>query len=254
VSTWIKPALSTSSLRLISLPLLFVVWEIAADLASSRLFPSASTVILAMWREAAHGALLENLAITTARVAAAFLISMILGVALGLAMGTWGRVDAILDSWLTVLLNIPAMVLIVLVYIWFGLTETAIVVSVSLNKLPATAVIIREGARTVDRSLMDMAASFRMRRWSTLRHVFLPQIYPYLIASARSGLALIWKIVLVAEYLGRSSGVGFEIQIYFQLFDVTHILAYSLAFILVIQTIEWCVLQPLERRATRGRR
>ena len=246
--------LSVSSLRLLSLPLLLIGWEIAADLAASRLFPSASTVILAMWREAAFGALPENLAITTARVATAFLVAMTLGVALGLAMGTWRRIDALFDSWLTVLLNIPAMVLIVLIYIWFGLTEAAIIVAVSLNKLPATAVIIREGARNVDRNLMDMAASFQLRRWPTLRHVFLPQIYPYLIASARSGLALIWKIVLVAEYLGSSSGIGFQIQIYFQLFDVTHILAYSLAFILVIQAIEWCLLQPLERRATRGRR
>jgi NitT/TauT family transport system permease protein len=233
---------------------LLIVWEIAGDLAATRLFPPASTVIRAMWHEATAGALLENLAITTARVVAAFAISMVLGVALGLAMGTWRRVNSIFDSWLIVLLNVPAMVLIVLVYIWFGLTEIAIIVSVSLNKLPATAVIIREGARTVDRNLMDMAASFRLSRWRTLRHVFLPQIYPYLIAAARSGLALIWKIVLVAEYLGRSSGIGFQIQIYFQLFDVTGILAYSLAFILLIQAIEWGLLQPLERRATRGRR
>jgi NitT/TauT family transport system permease protein len=64
---------------------------------------------------------------------------------------------------------------------------------------------------------------------------------------------MIWKIVLVVELLGRSNGVGFQIQIYFQLFDVTAILAYTLAFIILIQVIEWSVLQPLERRATRWR-
>ena len=73
-------------------------------------------------------------------------------------------------------------------------------------------------------------------------------------AAARSGLALIWKIVLVAEIMGRSSGIGFQIQIYFQLFDVTRILAYSMAFIVVVQIIEWGILQPLERRAARGRK
>jgi NitT/TauT family transport system permease protein len=67
-------------------------------------------------------------------------------------------------------------------------------------------------------------------------------------------LALIWKIVLVVELLGRSNGVGFQIQIYFQLFDVTMILAYTLAFILVAQAIEWVVLQPLESWATRWQR
>jgi NitT/TauT family transport system permease protein len=84
--------------------------------------------------------------------------------------------------------------------------------------------------------------------------VTLPQLTPYFVAAARSGLALIWKIVLVVELLGRSNGVGFQIQIYFQLFDVTLILAYTLAFIVVVQVIEWAALQPLERWATRWRR
>jgi len=87
-----------------------------------------------------------------------------------------------------------------------------------------------------------------------LRHVILPQLAPYVFAASRAGLALIWKVVLVVELLGRSNGVGFQIQIYFQLFDVTLILAYTLAFILVIQLLEWGVLQPLEHRATRWRR
>jgi NitT/TauT family transport system permease protein len=82
----------------------------------------------------------------------------------------------------------------------------------------------------------------------------LPQMYPYLAAAARSGLALIWKIVLVVELLGRSSGVGFQLGLFFQLFDVASILAYSIAFIVLIQAIELGLLQPLERRATRWRR
>ena len=86
-----------------------------------------------------------------------------------------------------------------------------------------------------------MAQSFRMSRWRVLRHVTLPQLTPYVFAAARSGVALIWKIVLVVELLGRSNGVGFQIQIYFQLFDVTLILAYTVAFILVVQAIEWTV-------------
>ena len=92
-----------------------------------------------------------------------------------------------------------------------------------------------------------------MGRWRVFRHVILPQLAPYVFTAARSGLALIWKIVLVVELLGRSNGVGFQIQIYFQLFDVTLILAYTLSFILVVQIVEWCVLQPLDRWATAWR-
>ncbi|MDX1801210.1 MAG: ABC transporter permease, partial [Marinobacter sp.] len=71
--------------------------------------------------------------------------------------------------------------------------------------------------------------------------------------ATRGGLALIWKIVLVVELLGRSDGIGFKLHMAFQVFDVASILAYSLAFVVVVQLIELMLLQPLERRASRWR-
>ena len=92
-----------------------------------------------------------------------------------------------------------------------------------------------------------------MPRWRAFRHVVLPQLAPYIAASARSGLSLVWKIVLVAELLGRPNGVGFEIGTAFQLFDVTKILAYALAFVAVMLAIETFVVQPFERHVSRWR-
>ena len=122
------------------------------------------------------------------------------------------------------------------------------------GKIPTVAVTLREGARALDHDLADVARSFRIGRVSNLRHIVLPQLYPFLLVAARSGLALVWKIVLVAELLGRSDGVGFAIQLYFQQFDVTEILAYTIAFTAVVQAIEWGILQPLEQRSSRWRR
>lgn len=86
-----------------------------------------------------------------------------------------------------------------------------------------------------------------------LRHVVLPQLAPFMAAAARSGIAVIWKIVLVVEFLGRSSGVGFQIHLYFQLFDVAMVLVYAFSFIAVMLSVEWAVLQPWERRTRRWR-
>jgi NitT/TauT family transport system permease protein len=151
-------------------------------------------------------------------------------------------------------LNLPALVTIVLCYLWIGLTEAALVTAVAINKIPNVAVIVREGTRALDRGLGEMAEAFAFGPRRTLAHVVLPQLYPSLAAAARSGLALIWKIVLVTELLGRSSGVGFQIGLYFQLFDVATILAYALAFIAVILAVEAFLVAPLERRAVRWRR
>jgi NitT/TauT family transport system permease protein len=240
--------------RLASAAAFLLAWQIAATLANSRLLPTVTSVLRAMIQQTSSGALPWNLAITLGRVAAAFALSLLLGSALGIAMGRWRRLDLLLDNAVTVLLNLPALVVIVLLYVWFGLNELAAISAVALNKLPATVVTLREGTRALDPALAELAESFRFPRWRTLRHVILPQLGPYFFAASRSGLALIWKIVLVVELLGRSNGVGFQIQIYFQLFDVTLILAYTFAFILVVQMIEWTVLQPLEHWTTRWRR
>ena len=246
----------TSSLaqRIGSIALFVALWQIAGDVLHSRLLPTASAVFLDLARLCVHGPLLFNLGITLARVAAAFMVAMLLGTVIGIVMGRSRTLDVLFDSWLVLLLNLPALVIIVLAYVWFGLTEAAAIGAVALNKIPSVAVTLREGARALDRDYADMAASFHVGRWRTLRHVILPQLYPYLFAAARSGLALVWKIVLIVELLGLSNGVGFEIGLYFQQFDVTGILAYTIAFVAVIQLIEWLVFQPLERRAGRWRK
>jgi NitT/TauT family transport system permease protein len=206
-----------------------------------------------MLDEARSGALALNLGVTLARVAAAFIIAMALGCALGLIMGRSRVSDRLGDPWLIVLLNLPALVIIVLAYIWAGLTETAAVSAVALNKLPIATVTVREGARSLDTALDEMAQVFRMRAWTRIRHIMLPQLAPYLAAAARSGLSLVWKIVLIVELLGRPNGVGFEIGVAFQLFDVTRILAYALSFVAVMLAVETLLVQPLERHIARWR-
>jgi NitT/TauT family transport system permease protein len=239
--------------RLISLGLLIAAWSAGSHFAGDRLLPGPQAVTLALLDEARSGALALNLAATLARVAAAFVIAMALGSAIGLAMGRSRLANRLGDPWLIVLLNLPALVIIVLAYIWAGLTETAAVAAVALNKLPIATVTVREGARSLDTGLDEMAQVFRMRIWMRIRHIVLPQLAPYLAAAARSGLSLVWKIVLIVELLGRPNGVGFEIGVAFQLFDVTRILAYALAFVAVMLALETLLVQPIERHIARWR-
>jgi NitT/TauT family transport system permease protein len=240
-------------LRLVSIALLLALWLAGSHIFGARLLPEPQVVGLAIIQEARSGALEFNLAVTLARVAASFSIAMVLGTVIGLAMGRVALFDRFADPWLIVLLNLPALVIIVLAYIWAGLTETAAIAAVALNKLPVAIVTVREGARTLDRRLDEMATVFRMSRWVRLRHVVLPQLAPYLAAATRSGLSLVWKIVLIVELLGRPNGVGFEIGVAFQLFDVTRILGYALAFVIVMLVIETLLVQPFERYVSRWR-
>ncbi len=240
-------------LRALSLLGCLTAWQVAAQLGDQPLLPSPVVVLQSLWRHTVTGELLAHLGATLLRVAASFVVAMGIGAAVGIVMGRRPWIDAGLDGVLVLALNIPALVTAILCYIWLGLTEVAAVTAVALNKIPTVVVTVREGARAVDRGLLDVATVFRVPRGRRLTRVYLPQLYPYLMASARGGLALIWKIVLVVELLGRSNGIGFQLGTYFQFFDITGILAYTLAFAGAVLVIEGLGLRPLERRLTRWR-
>lgn len=240
---------------LASLAALVLLWQLAATLAAQpRLMPGPGLVAATLVREASVGELWFHLGATLARVAASFALAMTIGTGLGILMGRAKLADALGRPWLVFFLNLPALVTIVLAYIWIGLIEAAAITAVALNKIPNVAVTVREGAKALDPDLDAMARVFAVPRGRVLRDVVLPQLAPYLLGASRSGLALIWKIVLVVELLGRPNGVGFQIGSAFQLFDVPTILAYALAFILVVQLIEWGILQPVAHRLDAWRR
>ncbi len=240
-------------LRLLSALSLILLWQLAAWWWHSNLLPGPLTVLDFAWRETLSGELSHHLAATLRRVAIAFVLAMVIGSAIGIAMGRWRQADLVFDPWLILLLNIPALVTIILCYVWFGLGEVAALLAITVNKVPNVVVTLREGARTLDRDYLEMARSFRLGRAKTWIHVILPQLLPFFAVAARSGIALIWKVVLVVELLGRNDGVGFQLHLFFQLFDVTGILAYSLSFVLIMLVVEYALLQPLERAANRWR-
>jgi NitT/TauT family transport system permease protein len=240
-------------LRLLSFAIFLATWWIAALLAGSAKLPAPPAVMQVVIAEAASGALFFNIGVTLARVALAFTLAITVGIALGYLMGRVRLANRLGDPWLILLLNLPALVVIVLAYIWAGLTEVAAIAAIAINKVPATIVTLREGTRALDRSLDEMAQVFAIPRWRTFRHIVLPQLAPYIAAAARSGLSLVWKIVLVAELLGRPNGVGFEIGVAFQLFDTPRLLAYALSFAVVVLAIETALVQPFEARLTRWR-
>ena len=245
---------SSAVQSLLSLAFFTAIWEVFARILNSPTLPSPLVVLSIFAEEIGSGQLPYHLGVTLARLLVSFSLAMSLGSALGIFLGRHTKLDRFFDSWLLIFLNVPALVTIILCYVWFGLGEAAAISAVVINKLPNVIVTLREGARVLDRDLLEMAQAYRFGRMKTLRHVIWPQLFPFFIGAARTGLALIWKIILVVELLGRSNGMGYQLHLYFQMFNVPGILAYTLAFIAVIQLIEWSILKPMDRRARRWRR
>lgn len=241
-------------LAISSIALLLGIWQLLALALHSRTLPAPAVVATTFWQAVLSGELPYHLGVTLLRLLASFSLAMLMGCAIGVVLGKNKTLDAFFDNWLVIFLNIPALVTIILCYVWFGLVESAAILAVVINKLPNVIVTIREGARSLDKDLLEMAQSYRFSKKKTFIYVVWPQLHPFVMAATRSGLALIWKIILVVELLGRSNGMGYQLHIFFQLFDVASLLAYSFAFVAVIQIIEVGLLKPLDRTTQRWRR
>lgn len=231
---------------------LSALWQSMAWLIASPDFPSLYSVIKSVQFHFNEGDMVNNILITLRRVLLSFIIAMLLGGIIGIMMGVNSLFNKLTDSLLIIMLNIPALVTILLCYIWFGLVEAAAIAAVAINKIPTVVVMIREGTRTVDKDLLAVAKIYKLSATKTFFSVFLPQLYPFIIAAARSGLSLIWKIVLVVELLGRSDGVGFALNTLFQFFDIAGIFAYTFAFVMIILLIEILFFKPFDKLVARG--
>ena len=241
-------------LPLLSALLFLAVWQGLASVLQTNTLPPPSAVAAVFWQECRSGQLPFHLGATLLRLAVSFTIAMALGCAIGILLGRHKGLDRFFDNWLVIFLNIPALVTIILCYVWFGLEESAAILAVVANKLPNVIVTIREGTKALDQDLLDMARCYRFSRRKTLQHVIWPQLHPFVMGATRTGLALIWKIILVVELLGRSNGMGYQLHLFFQMFDVASILAYTVAFVSVIQLIELGILKPLDKKSQQWRR
>jgi NitT/TauT family transport system permease protein len=218
-----------------------------------RLFPTPIDVAIHMWKLTFDGKLIPDMGKTLGRAAIAFVIAMTVGTAIGILLGRVRVADRLFSSWVIVGLNIPAIVVAIALYIWLGLTELALILAVIINKVPLVITTVREGVRSFSPDYDEVGRAFRLPFARRLRLIFVPQLMPYVLAAARTGLSLVWKIVLVFEILGSDGGVGFRISTMFQFFDIKGILAYTTAFILVVLVLEYLVMRPLEHSVLRWR-
>ena len=234
--------------ELLSLPLLFLLWHLLAIVVQHRLLPTPLAVVYELWHLAVDGRLVADIAKTLSRAIIAFVVAMIAGCVLGALLGRFRIADRLFGTWVVVGLNIPAIVVAIACYIWLGLSEFALVLAVVINKTPLVITTMREGIRSLSREFDELADVYRMPFGRRVRLVLVPQLMPFVLTAARTGLSLIWKIVLVFEVLGSDGGVGFRVGILFQFFDITGILAYTLAFICVVLAFEYGAMRPLERK------
>lgn len=250
----IASRLASPVFRLAGLLSLFIGWLVLSEVVGRQTIPGPVATFEFIVREFERGAMQRHLTATIYRVMIAFAIAMGLGVLTGTLMGIYRRVDELLEAWVIAGLSIPRLVLFVAAYLTLGLNDRAAILALTISVLPTVIVQVREGTRAVDRKLVEMAVAFRRSRMSIWRRVILPQLMPYIIGTARTTLSLAWKMVILAELTGRTSGVGYQISFYYQMFNMPGILAYGITMMILLAVIDIVIMGGIQRWAFRWRK
>lgn len=224
-----------------------VLWVLLAQTLPPEVLPGPVQVSSALWDNLLSGQLAFHTAQSLLRVFVSFLVAMAVGIPVGALMGLSPRFEAATVIWVTVLLTIPALVYLILMFMWFGLNEVSTILGIAITGLPSIIIIIWEGAKGIDNRLGAMARAFGVSAPRRVLGVLVPQLVPHFFSATRFGLGAMWKITVFAELLGRSDGIGFQLNYWYQLYNMKQVLAWSLSFTIVMIVLELGIIKQLER-------
>ncbi|HUN95543.1 MAG TPA: ABC transporter permease subunit [Bradyrhizobium sp.] len=242
------------ALRVSSILVLLLLWWMASEaMRDTQILPGpvaiGRTIIADLRTPGPYGeSPYFDIGITLARIFIAFTTSMLLGTAIGLAMGLNWLCERSLLAIIPLTLTTPTILMVFLVIMWFGYSEIGGLVAVIAVVTPYVAVNIFEGTKAMDKSLIDMATAFKAKRYQSLRKVYLPQLTPYLFSAFRYAFGLTWKIVALAETFGLKYGIGYMFFFWFQQFNIAQTLAWIIMFVALMLILEHAVFARLEDR------
>jgi len=190
---------------------LLVLWQVfsAQGWLSTRVLPAPLEVVKAGWTLALSGELWTHVQISAWRALTGLAIGGGLGLVLGLLTGSFRWADTLLDSTIQMVRNIPALALIPLVILWFGIDESAKLFLIAVSVFFPIYLNTSHGIRNVDPGLIEMARTYGLNRWQLYREVILPGALSSILVGLRFSLGLMWVILIVAETISAQAGIGY---------------------------------------------
>lgn len=220
----------------------------------SMLIPGLSEIALEVRRVAVTEGAFVQIGLTLERIVLGCSLAFVVSLVVGIAAGRSRLLEAFLRPGIILGLTIPGLVWALLCVIWFGVSWRSPVVALGLGVAPALTVNVIQGVRAVDYSLIEMAHIFHLKPLDRIFHLWLPAMAPLLLSGLRLGFSLAWKVIVLVEIFGMSSGVGYQLNQEFSEQNVAGVLAWTIIFGAVMGVIEYGLLQIIERRITRWRR
>ena len=251
VRVW-RPDLLAQRLALVVL--LIAAWWIASLPLPHFILPGPPRVFEALRTISANGDLWHNLAITLGRVAAGFVLAAAIGLPLGIVLGANKRLGEFFEPIIPVMNTVSSAIWAIFAIIWFGISNATTIFVVFMTAMPLIITNVWQGTRTVNADFIELAHTLRMPQHKVMAKIYLPTILPHFFSGARLAFGFGWRVSLVAETLGSSSGVGYRLRQAADLIQTDQVFAWTITLVVMMAALEMGVLRPLENHLFRWKK
>jgi NitT/TauT family transport system permease protein len=221
---------------------LFIIWKLVSLwTGSEQLIPSPEKTLLSVLDVVSRDNFLPSLITTIGRGLIGFAISLVLALLLGIPAGMNKTFNLMLNPLIVTFRSTPIISLILLAIIWFGNEWVPVFIAV-LTMFPIICTNIIEGIRSVDKDLIEMGNTYRVRKSRIITEIYLPSISPFLTSGISNALGFGWRAIIIGEVLAQPGfGVGTQMQNAQIFLQVSELIAWTLIAILVSAAFEMLV-------------
>ncbi len=234
--------------------LLFIAaWDVGNQFYGDMILPSPLDTFANLLKLFEDEAFLQNLSITVDRALVGFALSMGVGTALGLLAGFFVTASITSRPIVTILMGMPPIAWIVLAMIWFGMGDATVEFTVFVASMPIVFIGALQGTRTLEDKFEEMADTFRVPWTMKFTDIYIPHIFSYIFPAWVSALGMAWKIVVMAELLATSDGIGAQLALARSQLDTETALALVVVMVGLLMVVEYIFLEPIKREVEKWR-
>ena len=230
-----------------SILLFIALWDVGNQVYGNLVLPSPLETFKTLNLMLNDPLVIDEIKVTLYRASVGFGISLVLGTTLGLLSGFFATASMMSRPIVTILVGMPPIAWIVLAMIWFGMGDETVIFTVIVASFPIVFVGSLQGTRTLDGDLKEMADSFHLPWYMKFFDIYFPHIFSYVFPAWVSGLGMAWKIVVMAELLATSDGIGSLLAVSRSQLDTPTALALVVIMIGSLMFIEYIILEPIKR-------
>jgi NitT/TauT family transport system permease protein len=240
--------------RLGLIAIILVIWQALSTTVPNYLFPGPIDTYDAFFRIARDGSVGTHLSHTLYRVTVGFLLSTIIGVPIGIVLGSSRKLGDFFAPVVPIVNSVSSAIWALIAVVWFGLSDMTPIFVGFMTALPLIVTNVWEGTRNVNPEWIELAHSVRMSWTKVFWKIYIPAILPFFFSGARLAFGFGARVSLVAESLGSSTGVGYMIVRSADLLQMSNVFAWSIMLTAMIVGIERLIIGPIESYFFRWRR